>query len=197
MIGNERDFETFKTSTIENLKENEIRLTKHVDQKIAKIEKFPKNTEENEINNIKGELNTVADKLKDIESEISRLDFEYNQRRDVITQKRRRKSIDCKQCEENFESHSQLERHMEGKHVIQTIECSKCDKSFHTKWRLGKHQKIHDENIKMRKCHYYNSGKECPFEMLGCKFPHEIAEVCKYGTICRGHVCQYRHITYA
>ena len=88
------------------------------------------------MNNIKGELNAVADKLKDIESEISRLDFEYNQRRDVITQKRRRKSIDCKQCEENFESHSQLERRMEHKHVIQTIECSKCDKSFHTKWRF-------------------------------------------------------------
>ena len=64
--------------------------------------------------------------------------------------------------------------------------CDKCDDSFHSKWRLMKHMNNHGAN-KRRNCHYFNSGKLCPFQQLGCKFPHKISDLCRYGEKCDVH----------
>ena len=45
-----------------------------------------------------------------------------------------------------------------------------------------------------RYCHYYNNGKICPFEEIGCKFRHEHSPACTFKK-CSNSLCQYRHDT--
>jgi hypothetical protein len=60
------------------------------------------------------------------------------------------------------------------------------------KWRLSKHQQTH--SIKTtKKCHYFNNGKACPYEDIGCMFAHEQSDICKFGKLCRNNLCSYMH----
>ena len=43
-------------------------------------------------------------------------------------------------------------------------------------------------------CHYFNNDKKCPFEVLGCKFLHSKAKVCKEGHNCQRRLCPLRHL---
>ena len=66
---------------------------------------------------------------------------------------------------------------------IEKYSCEHCDKQFVLKWRLQKHQQIHTQH-KTKKCHYFNNGKICPYENIGCMFEHSSSELCKYGIQC-------------
>ena len=211
MIGNEREFGTFKTSIcssieevksrneryLENFKEHtteaikikESQIHKHVEQKLESL----MTTREVEIENIKKERGKVDSKLKDIEHKMKNLETELIQLCDRKTRKRLIKYIHCDKCNKMFKSHSNLEKHIDDEHGSVTIKCDKCEMSFRSKWRLEKHNEVHNENFKQRRCHYYNSGKECPFHLLGCKFLHEVSEACHFGTRCNRHMCQFRH----
>ena len=49
------------------------------------------------------------------------------------------------------------------------------------------------ENKNMKKCHYYNNLKACPYEDIGCKFEHKVSEQCYFQKQCRNKLCQFRH----
>ena len=42
-------------------------------------------------------------------------------------------------------------------------------------------------------CHYYNNNKSCPYDDLGCMFPHKTSQQCKFGKLCSRKLCQYTH----
>ena len=69
--------------------------------------------------------------------------------------------------------------------------CNTCDKIFVMKWRLKKHEEGHSRQNKM--CHYFNNGKACPYEIVGCMFTHEKSLPCKFGERCKFDLCQFRH----
>ena len=48
-------------------------------------------------------------------------------------------------------------------------------------------------NKNMRKCHYYNNSKTCPFKEVGCKFAHEASNKCNFLDKCKNHLCQFQH----
>ena len=48
-------------------------------------------------------------------------------------------------------------------------------------------------DINQKFCHYYNNGKFCPFEKLGCKFKHETSPNCVYLRRCKNTLCQFKH----
>ena len=80
--------------------------------------------------------------------------------------------VKCTICDEVFKKRSDLETHISSHHESsEKYECKQCDTKFVLKWRLNKHQKIHEKQ-KNVKCHYFNNGKACPFEDLGCMFEH-------------------------
>ena len=45
----------------------------------------------------------------------------------------------------------------------------------------------------VQNCHYFNNGKMCPFEELGCKLLHVFARNCKFGERCNKRLCPRRH----
>ena len=53
-----------------------------------------------------------------------------------------------------------------------------------------KHKEMHTESKKF--CHFYNNGKSCPYESIGCMFQHSKAGVCKK-SICTQKLCQFEH----
>ena len=44
-------------------------------------------------------------------------------------------------------------------------------------------------------CHYFNNGKVCPYDDIGCKFKHKDSDKCKYDKYCNFKLCQYKHTT--
>ena len=54
------------------------------------------------------------------------------------------------------------------------------------------HIRIHS-NKPPRHCHYFNNGKICPFEELGCKFLHVLSTKCKFDKLCHKTMCSYKH----
>ena len=99
----------------------------------------------------------------------------------------------CNQCEEKFPSSWQLENHLQDHGSQKKHICKDCGKTFHLSWRLNKHIKMHGSERTVRMCHFYNNGKPCPFEEIGCKFLHKESSKCKYLEKCRYDKCQFRH----
>ena len=79
--------------------------------------------------------------------------------------------IKCRLCDKKFSKNCELERNIFDDHDFKPFKCEKCDKTFVLRWRLRKHLSGHETKIK---CYYFNNGKDCPFEMIGCKFRHEL-----------------------
>jgi hypothetical protein len=101
--------------------------------------------------------------------------------------------IKCKSCDNTFEKTCDLEFHIKVNHdSVETIQCDKCDKTFALEWRFKKHQEIHT-NKNIRKCHYFNNQKCCPFEVIGCMFDHSLSAECKYGEKCKKKLCSFQH----
>ena len=100
----------------------------------------------------------------------------------------------CNYCDLVFGENWKLERHMEEEHtnVKKQFKCAICGKEFSLKWRKMKHEQVHmKENI--RKCHYLNNGKLCPYSDIGCKFLYEKANLCIFKDECSMTMCQFRH----
>ena len=53
--------------------------------------------------------------------------------------------------------------------------------------------KIHTQDF-VKFYHYYNNDKFCPFEELGCKFLHKVAQNCGLGKTCKIWLCPRRHL---
>ena len=107
-----------------------------------------------------------------------------------------RRESECKECHKKFATSSLLEQHMLDDHgTVLKYLCKECGKGFHFRWRLNSHMKMHNSEIrdKIRKCHFFNNKKECPFQVIGCKFRHEEAANCKYRDQCKFEKCQFRH----
>ena len=103
-----------------------------------------------------------------------------------------RRKISCAECGETFIEHWILEIHLKNHDKVANFPCDICKKVFQVRWRLTKHLNIHeDENTK--KCHFYNNGKPCPFEEVGCKFLHEESDRCIYNKSCNNRLFQFRH----
>ena len=186
--GNEKELKSLKENTDESMYVKESQISKYFEQELEIL----KDSRDEDINNIKKEREKLESELREIEVKMNRLEAEVV-KLTTHSQMKREKTMKCFECNKVFTSHSHLEKHIEEEHVPEYIKCNKCEMHFRTKWRLMKHHKIHDENLKLRRCHYFNSGKKCPFENLGCKFLHEFSEVCNQGRRCRRHMCQFRH----
>ena len=101
--------------------------------------------------------------------------------------------INCESCEETFQKNCDLESHVERCHdSVEKFECDQCGKIFVLNWRLKKHQDIHT-NQNVRKCHYFNNLKYCPFEFIGCMFDHSLSGKCIYGNKCTIKLCAFQH----
>ena len=103
------------------------------------------------------------------------------------------KAFSCNICGERFNVKWLLKTHIEQHTQQKQYPCSKCGKAFVLEWRLQKHMLMHTEDKKIRSCHFFNNGKSCPFEEIGCKFLHKEAPMCKYATRCKYDKCQFRH----
>ena len=98
----------------------------------------------------------------------------------------------CTKCDSQFVKMNELELHIQNVHQEEEkFKCTQCKNEFFTKWRLAKHAKMHQTNVK--KCHFFNNNKECPYEKLGCMFEHTKSQKCKFEETCTRKLCQYVH----
>ena len=100
--------------------------------------------------------------------------------------------IKCKNCDGTFARNCDLELHMIAEHESEKYKCDKCEKTFILNWRFKKHQQSHSSET-VKKCHYFNNNKECPYEKLGCMFDHVLAGACKFGIRCSNELCSFQH----
>ena len=101
------------------------------------------------------------------------------------------KKLSCKECDETFNENWKLERHMTSHGRQKKLKCDTCEMTFHFKWRLNKHITGHQNQLK--KCHYFNNNKTCPFEEIGCKFLQVMSTECTFKAFCTNDKCQFRH----
>ena len=164
IVKNSDDIESIKKS-----KEENAAAIKVLDTKIDKVREEIEMTK-----------NCIEDKIEKAKSELK--------------PQKTSTSIECNLCEESFNLFSNLENHIKKAHEdYQQFKCDQCEKTFVLKWRLRKHMNLHNKSIS-HPCHYFNNGKKCPFEDLGCKFFHTVSEICKYGPTCTKRMCPFRHL---
>ena len=174
-------------------------LNVEVDQILVKIKVIEQN-----LQNVKDLLNS---KMKEINSKL-----------EVKTTQPENRSIKCKSCQNLFKTKTELtthiyenhpkqlkcdmceyacsewyemEKHMLAMHSVnKNFKCNRCEKSFVTEWRLKKHMQMHDKQTKF--CHYFNNGKPCPYEDIGCMYKHALPGKCK-SSVCENYLCQFEH----
>ena len=147
---------------------------------------------ENNVTTLKNKISSVTMNLKQIDEKILQFDEEIKK---MNERKMRYKGSPqkCDHCDQIFDKQSDLENHMTDIGIQGNHKCNQCESIFITDWRLKKHEKIHSTTKKRRNCHYFNSGKSCPFEKLGCKFKHIYSEPCNFGQSCKFTMCQFKH----
>ena len=170
----EREVE--KDKKLKNM-ENTIKGNK---EKIVKLEKM--------LN--KGEANKLC---KDVELNCKECGESFPGKSDLTKhiKQNHAKEYKCKICEKTFSQSWSFELHTKSHEEMVPFKCNTCDKDFYSKWRLNKHVLSHSENGKF--CHYFNNGKSCPFEEIGCKFKHEVSKNCRYDKKCHIKLCQFIH----
>ena len=181
--------------TLKTLKDDIDNLRKelNVNKKHLSDMKKKLNDAEEEIQNLKG-CRKISEKSDSVHK-CKHCNFTFNTKNALrlhITENHPIK-IKCKTCHQDFKLNSDLELHIKENHEsLEKYSCELCDKKFVLLWRLQKHQKIHTER-KVKKCHYFNNGKPCPYEMIGCMFEHSNSVPCKYGRECNKKLCSYQH----
>ena len=150
-------------------------------------------------------------KIKQLEDRIKGKSLESN---DVVIN-----DICCKKCDKSFETMKELKSHKRNTHQAKYIcthcdvefrhlnemekhkisthgqtdkhKCESCEMEFISEIRLRNH--INSHKYATKYCHFFNNGKECIYEELGCKFRHEKSEMCKFRDKCKKLLCGYRH----
>ena len=119
--------------------------------------------------------------------------FKAKQRLKTHQKENHPQEVKCRNCNKSFARNCDLEVHIETEHKDpKQFECDKCDMRFCLQWRLEKHKTLHTSEV-LRKCHYFNNNKKCPFEDLGCMFIHSESEKCKFDESCSNKLCSYKH----
>ena len=132
-------------------------------------------------------LEQKIDKIND-EMEMTRKNI-----KDKEEKERSHTPMKCNLCGKSYKRFIDLETHIMTNHEkYDVFPCDKCEKVFVVKWRLKKHMQLHSENFAQH-CHYFNNGKECPFEAIGCKFLHSVSQLCQFGLTCTKRLCPNRH----
>lgn len=159
-----------------------------------------------ELNHNKKYLSELQKELKDTKEEIKHLKSIKNHNKNVpassCSSTKSSKSnnsenslqkVKCKICEDTFDKNWELETHIKTNHdSVEKFECDQCSKRFVLEWRLKKHQGIHiGQNIK--RCHFFNNQKTCPYEEIGCMFEHSFSGNCRYGSNCDKTMCSFQH----
>ena len=152
------------------------------------------------VNNLKIKENNMSERFqaKEILQEaincnICGKKFATKKKLKIHMQEMHPQKIECKNCDKVFMKKCDLEVHIKSQHQkLNDYTCDMCDKKFVLKWRFLKHQDNHN-NQNRRKCHYFNNGKNCPFEEIGCMFAHEASKMCMFDEICCKTLCSYKH----
>ena len=163
-----------------------------------------------ELNNVKKELTDVKEELEICKSgtvnnynqkdksekllSCNECDMAFKAKKDLKEhlQACHVRKVKCKICDESFDKNCHLEEHIKENHEADKMyECDKCEKTFILKWRMKKHREGHD--MVLKKCHYFNNNKICPFEKIGCMFDHTRSGPCKYGSKCKVALCAFKH----
>ena len=113
----------------------------------------------------------------------------FDMKKYVETKHEKHTTKECNVCYQTFVRNHELEAHLKTHTEVQTFPCDICGKRFVLKWRLKKHISGH---YRKRYCHFFNNGKACPYEDIGCKFQHQVSPICKVQS-CNITLCQYRH----
>ena len=100
--------------------------------------------------------------------------------------------IECGLCDESFAENWKYEVHVATHEKEREFCFDRCDHRFYSRWRLEKNRQSHDDK-NQKCCHYYNNGKPCPYEFVGCKFKHEVSKNCINQGRCYRKLCQFRH----
>ena len=179
------------TKDLEKKVENLENRTKLYEEKINSLEKIStiENPEQNVPENV---VNNAECKVcgKNFESKKNLMRHVKESHSTTTTDQEK----ECRICKQTFSKNSELEVHMNKSHSDSTqFKCEVCGKAFVLKWRLDKHKDIHNKEVNIKHCHYYNNEKECPFENIGCMFRHTESKECKYRRSCKIKLCQYKH----
>ena len=170
-----------------------------------------------ELKDVKSELKEVKEELKEVKDEkekhlnakheeeestsnkrssyCRKCDKSFNSKKslNLHVKKMHPQKMKCRLCEETFDENIKLERHISLHHEsTEKFDCNECGKSFVLKWRLTKHKENH-ANLDVKKCHYFNNSKDCPFEKMGCMFAHSPSVKCFHGKNCNNKLCSYQH----
>ena len=129
-------------------------------------------------------------KIETIQKKLSSLEADLHLSKSVLSKNVKTKDIapvqtsaKCNECAKTFQRTCDLERHLESHVKAKEFSCDDCGKEFHLKWRLNKHMLVHTDQTQF--CHFYNNGKLCPFDEIGCMFRHEDADQCRTRTCTR------------
>ena len=99
----------------------------------------------------------------------------------------------CGFCDLIFRESWQYEMHLESHNKTKENKCEVCGKEFYLEWRYRQHVNTHTNPL-VRKCHFFNNNKECPYEIVGCKFKHVKSTLCKHPRNCKAKLCPNQHI---
>ena len=100
-------------------------------------------------------------------SECKKCDFNFETKSEMKQHmiEKHPKKMKCNQCDQTFNLNKDLEIHLKT-HEKQNL--LKCEQNFYLQWRLRKHQEGHENSSKVY--HYLNNALTCPFEEHGCMF---------------------------
>ena len=140
-------------------------------------------------------INTSDEKMSDIVKRVDEVEEKIKVIDDFSTKAKKSSKVTIKfdQCEQEVNTKTELEMHIQNSHEVYQLKCNECDKKFITEWRLKKHITVNHGKKRERNCHYFNSNTRCPFEELGCKFQHVVSNTYKFGDECRFNMCQFKH----
>ena len=188
LLSSENVTNNVRIEMLENWVQKQGEVIKKLDDKLATLDKNGVIFKENE------EIQTIQKKMLSLEEDLGSLKVmntkskKSNTKIDQTFQNS--KSTKCSQCEETFSRNCDLENHFEVHQIDKEHTCNVCGKQFFLQWRLRKHMQMHTENAPF--CHFYNNGKLCPFQEIGCMFRHENSGPCKR-RLCTRKLCQFQH----
>ena len=175
-----------------------------------------------EIDKLHGEVETLKTLLKSVKQEFSAKIQQLEEKLKESTQETNnfvKNKNSCRQCQKSFETSKELKLHRSNEHKIKykctrcdetfqqlsemenheiynhdvtlKFKCENCDSEFVSELRLKIHKQSHKHKTKY--CHYYNNGKVCPFQKLGCRFKHEESQCRRYIDKCKKPLCGFKH----